>query len=724
MDAATSTVLEGQLERVTYTREDTGYTVAQVRASGYAQPVTVVGILAAPTVGEHIRMTGMWVAHPRFGRQFQIQACVSEQPTTGEGIEKYLSSGLIPGLGPVTASRIVKHFGERTLDIIAADPGRLAEIPGIGEKRIASITKAWNDQRSTRDVMVFLSAHDVSTNFALRIVKRYGERAAAVIRSNPYRLAADIHGIGFQKADRIAASLGIAPDSPVRVQAGLVFVLEKEADDGHVYCPRERLTARVGELLGVSPERVDGAVSAAVRDRQIVLEPGDGGDAVFLARFHHCETAIASHLTALIRAPRAKTVATPERAIQWVAGRLRFTLSEGQRLAVMTALEQTVAVITGGPGTGKTTIVRAIVEIYRRAGARVMLGAPTGRAAKRLSEATGLAAGTIHRLLEYSPQKGGFQRTRQRPLSADVMIVDEASMLDTVIMYFLLSAVPSGCVFVMVGDIHQLPSVGAGNVLGDIIDSGRVAVARLSDIFRQSEQSRIVVNAHRIHSGRMPVTDAAEDLSDFYFIEQEDPAVALELILKLVADRIPGRFGLDPVDDIQVITPMHKGLVGAAHLNLALQQALNPRNDGVAKGEGRLCIGDKVMQIRNNYDKDVFNGDMGRISAIDEGARQIRVLFDGQTVVYDGGDLDDITLAYAVSVHKAQGSEYPAVVIPLLTQHYVMLQRNLIYTAVTRGRQLVVLVGSRRAVKIGIGKIGVDTRFTRLRERLREAGMS
>jgi len=380
-----------------------------------------------------------------------------------------------------------------------------------------------------------------------------------------------------------------------------------------------------------------------------------------------------------------------------------------------------VVVITGGPGTGKTTIIRAIVEIYRRAGARVMLGAPTGRAAKRLSEATGRPAGTIHRLLEYSPQKGGFQRTGQRPLPVDVMIVDEASMLDTVIMYFLLNALPPGCVFVMVGDVNQLPSVGAGDVLGDIIGSDRVTVARLTDIFRQAERSRIVVNAHRIHSGQMPITAAADDLSDFYFIEQDAPPAALALILKLVTERIPGRFGLDPVDDVQVITPMHKGLVGAAHLNHALQKALNPRADGIDKGAGRLCVGDKVMQIRNDYDKDVFNGDMGRIAAVDDGARQILAVFDGRTVAYDAGELDDIALAYAVSVHKAQGSEYPAVVIPLLTQHYVMLQRNLIYTAVTRGRRLVVLVGSRRAVQIGIGKSGAASRFTRLRERLREA---
>lgn len=721
-DEASDTVLEGQLERVTYTREDTGYTVARVRVSGHAEPVTVVGILAAPTVGEHIRMTGTWACHPRFGRQFQIQACVSAQPTTTEGIEKYLSSGLIPGLGPVTARRIVARFGADTLDVIAADPERLAEIPGIGEKRIAGITAAWNAQQGTRNIMMFLSSHDVSTTFALRIAKRYGERAAAVIRRNPYRLAADIHGIGFRKADRIAASLGIARDAPVRVQAGLIFVLEQDADEGHVYSPRERLTARAVELLGVSREMADDAISAAVRDKQVVVEPMAGGDAVFLARFHHCETAIARHLTALIRAPRAKTVAAPEKAIEWVAGRLRFVLSSGQRQAVLTALDQRVAVITGGPGTGKTTIIRAIVEIYRRAGARVVLGAPTGRAAKRLGEATGKAAGTIHRLLEYSPQKGGFQRTAQRPLAADVMIVDEASMIDTVIMHFLLAALPPGCVLVMVGDVYQLPSVGAGNVLGDIIDCGQVAVARLTDIFRQAEQSRIVVNAHRIHSGQMPVTGAADELSDFYFIEQAEPTAALELVLKLVADRIPGRFGLDPIDDIQVITPMHKGLVGAAHLNQTLQQVLNPREDGITRGEGRLCVGDKVMQIRNNYDKDVFNGDMGRITAVDGGARQIRALFDGRTIVYDGGDLDDIALAYAVSVHKAQGSEYPAVVIPLLTQHYVMLQRNLIYTAVTRGQQLVVLVGSRRAVNIGIGKSGVTVRCTRLRDRLRDAG--
>ncbi len=728
MTAAVATELEGQLERVTYTREDTGYTVARVRVAGNPDPVTVVGILPTPRAGEHLRMTGKWVVHPRFGRQFQIHSSECQAPATPKGIEKYLSSGLIPGLGPVTAERIVQRFGAKTLDIIDTDPGRLAEIDGIGKKRVAGIVAAWSDLRSLRDVFLFLKTHDISTRFGVRIAKRYGIRAAEVIRRNPYRLSADIEGVGFHKADRIAASLGIAPEAPERVRAGLLFVLERAADDGHVCFPADCLGARVSELLGVPRQLADLALSAAVQDQDVVVDPigdnslGSGsGSAVFLARFHHCETAIARRLTVLMRTVPSNRIAHPARALKWVAHRLRFSLSEGQRQAVATALEKSVAVITGGPGTGKTTIVRAVVEIYRRAGARVMLGAPTGRAAKRLSEATEQPARTIHRLLEYNHRSGGFQRNQQRPLDVDVMIVDEASMLDTVIMHFLLKALPPGCVFVMMGDIHQLPSVGAGFVLGDIIDSGRVAVARLTEIFRQAKRSRIVVNAHRVHAGKMPVTDDGDALSDFYFIEQDDPAAAVEVILKLVVERIPERFGMDPIDDVQVIAPMHKGLVGTANLNGLLQAALNPHSEGLARGAGRLSIGDKVMQIRNNYDKDVFNGDMGRVSAIDEAARRVSVIFEGRTVAYESSDLDDVVLAYAVSVHKAQGSEYPAVVVPLLTQHYIMLQRNLIYTAVTRGRRLVVLVGSRQAMRLGLRNAGVARRCTRLQERLQEA---
>ena len=722
------TRLSGQIEHVTFTNQETGFTIAKVKVPGRYEPVTVVGTLLAPTPGEVLEMVGEWTSHPRFGDQFKVEQFTTKVPGTIHGIVKYLGSGMIKGLGPVMAERIVARFGKRTLDIIESDVGRLAEVPGVGAKRIGMIATAWEAQREIRDVMVFLQSHGVGAGFAAKIFRQYGSRSVAVVRENPYRLATDIAGVGFVMADRIAGNIGIPPTAPMRVEAGILFVLQQISEEGHTYHPRGLLVDRCREILKVEPEAIELALMAIQAERRVVIEPeaagaleAAAGDAVFLTTYHVCETTIARRLKALLEVPRGLRRLDAGRAVAWVQAHLELRLSESQTQALQAALDHKVMVITGGPGTGKTTVVNAVLKIFERASARVLLAAPTGRAAKRLNEATGREARTIHRLLEYSPQRGGFQRTDEEPLECDLLVVDETSMVDTVLMHHLIAAVPLAAACILVGDVNQLPSVGPGNVLGDIIDSGAVPVVRLTEIFRQASRSRIVVNAHRINQGLMPeaAPDTDDGPQDFYFIEQEDPERVLATILELARNRIPRRFGLDPVDGIQVMTPMHKGVVGAANLNRRLQEVLNPGEGGVARGDRLFRVGDKVMQVRNNYDKDVFNGDIGRIASISNEERALTVRIDGREVSYDFGELDELAHAFAVSVHKAQGSEYPAVVFPVLTQHYILLQRNLIYTALTRARRLAVIVGTRRALAIGIKNTGTERRYTRLADRLK-----
>ena len=722
------TRLSGQIEHITFTNQETGFTIAKVKVPGRYEPVTVVGTLLAPTPGEVLEMVGEWTSHPRFGDQFKVEQFTTKVPGTIHGIVKYLGSGMIKGLGPVMAERIVARFGKRTLDIIESDVGRLAEVPGVGAKRIGMIATAWESQREIRDVMVFLQSHGVGTGFAAKIFRQYGSRSVAVVRENPYRLATDIAGVGFVMADRIAGNIGIPATAPMRVEAGILFVLQQISEEGHTYHPRGLLVDRCREILKVEPEAIELALMAIQAERRVVIEPeaagaleAAAGDAVFLTTYHVCETTIARRLKALLEVPRGLRRLDADRAVAWVQAHLDLRLSETQAQALQAALDHKVMVITGGPGTGKTTVVNAVLKIFERASARVLLAAPTGRAAKRLNEATGREARTIHRLLEYSPQRGGFQRTDEEPLECDLLVVDEASMVDTVLMHHLIAAVPLAAACILVGDVNQLPSVGPGNVLGDIIDSGAVPVVRLTEIFRQASRSRIVVNAHRINQGLMPeaAPDTDDGPQDFYFIEQEDPERVLATILELARNRIPRRFGLDPVDGIQVMTPMHKGVVGAANLNRRLQEVLNPGEGGVARGDRLFRVGDKVMQVRNNYDKDVFNGDIGRIASVSNEERELTVRIDGREVSYDFGELDELAHAFAVSVHKAQGSEYPAVVFPVLTQHYILLQRNLIYTALTRARRLAVIVGTRRALAIGIKNTGTERRYTRLADRLK-----
>ncbi len=725
------TRISGQIEHITFTNEETGFTIAKVRVAGRGEPVTVVGNLLAPVPGEVLEMDGEWTQHPRFGEQFKVDRFTTKVPATVDGIRRYLGSGLIKGLGPVMAGRIVDRFGPDTLDVIEHDRGRLAEVPGIGAKRIAMVADAWRAQREIRDVMLFLQSHGVGTGYAVKIFRHYGNRAVAVVRENPYRLATDIAGIGFITADRIAEKIGIPRNAPMRVAAGVLYVLNRLADAGHVYFPDAALIERAQEALAVAPALIVQSLRTLAAEQLIIIEgpppgvPGAEGASqpVYLTPFHRCETAIARKLRALLEVPRARPVVEADPALAWVQQQLAITLSENQVQAVRVAITRKVMVITGGPGTGKTTIVNSILRILGRVPARVLLAAPTGRAAKRMSEATGCEAKTIHRMLEYNFQKGGFQRNEENPLVCDALIVDEASMIDTVLMHHLLKAVPLTAAFILVGDVNQLPSVGAGNVLGDVIASGAVPVVRLTQIFRQASQSQIIVNAHKINEGIVPLADAAgadEPGQDFFFIEREEPEHVRDTIIELVLNRIPKGFGLDPLNEIQVLTPMHKGVVGTTHLNQKLQEALNPGEGGVARGEFFYRVGDKVMQIRNNYDKEVFNGDIGRISALSAEDRELTVVFDGRAVAYDFSDLDEIVHAYAVSVHKAQGSEYPAVIFPVLTQHYILLQRNLIYTAVTRARRLAVLVGTRRALAIGVKSARTERRFTRLCERLRQ----
>ena len=727
------TELSGQIERITFTNEDNGFTIAKVQVKGKRDLVTVIGNLMAPMPGEILDMQGEWTVHPKFGKQFKVSQFKTRVPATASGIQKYLGSGLIKGMGPVMAGRIVERFGEKTLDVIENQIGRLAEIKGIGEKSLANIAKAWEAQKDIRDVMIFLQSHGVSAVYATKIFKRYGDRSVAVVKQNPYRLATDIFGIGFLKADQIAKELGFANDARVRVEAGVVYTLQQLSDDGHVFYPYAPLIERCQDILGVVREPIVEAVGSLNADKQIIIEDINEGledfksnnKAVYLTRYHQCEIGIANRLKALLSTPKSMRAVDSERAIEWVQQQLSFRPAEKQKEAIRYALENKVLILTGGPGTGKTTIVKAILKILSQMKINIMLAAPTGRAAKRMSEMTGEAAKTIHRLLEYSIHKLGFQRNEKNPLECDVLIVDETSMIDTMLMYHLLKAVPATASCIFVGDVNQLPSVGAGNVLNDMIASGAVAVIELTDIFRQAKASRIIVNAHKINAGELPVvsqSDISDPQNDFYFIEQDDPEKVLDIILELTHRRIASRFGFDAIDDIQVLTPMHKGLVGATNLNHRLQTVLNPGNGGIERGDRTFRVNDKVMQIRNNYDKEVFNGDIGRLSAIQAEERQLTVCFDNRTVIYNFNELDEMVLAYAVSVHKSQGSEYPVVILPVLTQHYILLQRNLIYTAVTRGRNLVVMVGSRKALAIGVNNNKTQQRFTRLRHRLSPSG--
>ncbi len=721
------TDLQGQIERITFTSEETGYTVAKVKVYGRRELVTIIGNIINPTPGEIIKMRGEWGNHPKYGEQFKILFCQTTTPASVHGIEKYLGSGLIKGIGPVMAKRIVKMFKEKTLDVIENKIDRLVDVEGIGQKRIGMIRKAWDEQKEIRAVMIFLQSHGVSSGYAAKIFKQYGQEAIKMVQENPYRLATDVYGIGFITADKIAGKLGFAKDSNLRAAAGILYVLHELTDEGHVYYPYEPLIEKCREMLEIDHEIIVKAIGAVALDKQIVIEDinqdlasdQENNKAVYLAGYHVAEKTLAARLKSLVINPKAIRKIDSEKAIQWVQKKLSITLAEKQISAVQQAAESKVMVITGGPGTGKTTIINAVLKIFTAVNTKILMAAPTGRAAKRMSEATGHEAKTIHRMLEYNLRKGGFQKNEESPLDCDLIIIDEASMIDTLLMHRLLEAIPAAATFLLVGDVNQLPSVGAGNVLKDIIDSGIAPVVQLNEIFRQAKESSIIVNAHKINEGIIPNLQSRPDKTDdFYFIEQEDPEKSLEMIINLVRQRIPKRFGFDPFNDIQVLTPMHRGTVGAGNLNIELQKALNPGEEGVFRGGRLFRVNDKVMQVVNNYDKEVYNGDIGRIVSIDEEEKEVKVIIDDREILYDHSDLDELVHAYAISVHKSQGSEYPAVVIPILTQHYVLLQRNLLYTGVTRGKKLVVIVGTKKAMAIAVKNNRTENRYTLLKQRL------
>ncbi len=720
--------IEAIIDRVIFHNASNGYAVVRVlpQKNGRNAPdaLVCVGTLFAPNPGTRLRIRGKYVNNPRYGRQFAFDYADEIMPTSRDDICHYLASGLIKGVGTGLASRIVALFGDDTIRILDEEPQRLLEVHGVGPKNLDAISKSWEEHRGMRGLHLFLQPHGISAAYAVRIYKAYGDTAREVIKSNPYRLAMDIRGIGFLTADGIAAKMGFAGDHPLRVQAATLYALQKATDDGHVFMPEEELVKNVCKQLDVTPDLVLDAIAALTQEQRLTREEllAPGGEpltGIYLSRFHHCEARTSFYLKRLLLSPKAVLFKDEKDILQRLPERLPVILAPAQMAAVETAMRAKALVITGGPGTGKTTIINAIIKVYETAKAKILLAAPTGRAAKRMSEATGREASTIHRLLEYSPRDDRFARNEDNPLACGLLVVDEASMMDCLLFYHLLKAVPLGATFIMVGDVHQLPSVGPGNVLADIIDSGTVPVAELNEIFRQSAESEIICNAHLINRGKMPIMEYTENrVSDFYFISRDEPESAAELMVDLIKNHIPRRFGLDPINEIQLLTPMHKGAAGSENMNRMLQNALNPNGLEVRRGERSFRLHDKVMQVRNNYDKDIFNGDIGRIVHISPREKTLSVNFDGTVMPYEFEELDELVPAYAISIHKAQGSEYPAVVIPLMMQHYVLLQRNLIYTGVTRGKKLVVLVGEKKALQIAIRNSRTGQRNTWLASRL------
>jgi exodeoxyribonuclease V alpha subunit len=719
------TTIEGHLERITYFNEDTHYTIARLKPAGLSATVTVVGYLAGVSLGETVKVNGRWETHPKYGQQLKIDSFEVTLPAGIEGIRTYLGSGIVKGIGPSLASRMVNVFGVETLEIIEGHPQRLVEVDGIGETKAALIQDAWSEHHALRGLMQFLQQMGIQTSYCAKIYKEYGADAVSLIQEDPFVLADDFPGVGFLMADTIARKQGVETEDPERVRACILHLILQNADDGHTFAERENLFARCENQFQIGQLAFENAIDELIEAKVIMVEPiahDPWASAVYLKELYQAESGLARRMQAMLSVPVEPAEIEAESIAKKVHQKLAINLSAEQLQVLEKIFSHRLAIITGGPGTGKTTLLRSISTLFQAEGRRLLLAAPTGRAARRLAEVTRRKASTIHRLLGYSFTDNGFLRNRDNPLDTDAVIIDEASMVDMVLMNNLLAAVPLSARLVLVGDVSQLPSVGPGNVLADMIDSGSIPVFYLSKIFRQDRESAIVVNAHQVREGKLtdfPESPVIDDLSDFYFLEQSDPDRTAARIVELCCEELPAKFGLDPVNDIQVLTPMHKGAVGTINLNNLLQKALNGQ-PGAEKTTGiSFKSGDKVMHLKNNYQKEVYNGDIGIVDKIDDQNAELTVNYYGKTISYEFDELDEMTMAYAISIHKSQGSEYPAVIVPLMTQHYVMLQRNLLYTAMTRGKELVILIGTRKALKIALKNDKPHRRLSSLTHRLR-----
>lgn len=695
--------LEGTIESIVFYSPETGYTVCTFSQED-GRTFTIVGTFPPLSAGEAIKIKGKWVNNPKFGKQFQVENYIPVLPSSIKGIEKFLSSGMIKGIGPVLAKRIVEKFGPQTITIISDRIDSLKEVEGVGEVKFREIKKSWTIHEDIRELIIFLQEHNISTNLATKIYRQYGQNSYHVLKTNPYQACHDIWGIGFKTADQIALNLGMSPTSPERIKAYILYLMEKDLEQGHVFSFRNTILAACSKDLEAETEDAENALEVLIDQKRIIAENLDNDTANYLPFYHQAQEDVVKNIHQLARHPSSKPNFDVDREIASVESEMRIDFSPAQKRAVRESLHQKILIITGGPGTGKTTIIKAVIDLFHRWQRKVLLAAPTGRAAKRLSEATWNEAKTLHRTLEFNPKLGTFRRNENHPLPGDALIIDEFSMVDLPLMYHLLKAVPQSMHLILVGDKDQLPSVGPGCLLRDLIESGTVEVVRLDEIFRQEKESLIVVNAHRINRGeKLVFPEKGDPDSDFYFISHDDEKKAFQTIMSLCSERIPKKFNLHPLSpEIQVISPMYRGLVGVENLNAELQKKLNPLQEGLKLGSREIRIRDKVMQIKNNYEKEVFNGDIGSVVDVDQKAYRLIVNYDGREVVYLREDLNEIVLAYAVSVHKAQGSEYKAVVMPLMTQHFIMLQRNLFYTALTRARRLSCIVGSYKALYIAI----------------------